>query len=818
LNGLPAPAPEFVARDEVLADLLGLLNPDRAASGQRIVGVSAVAGLAGVGKTELVVQTAHAALAKGWFSGGVLMVDLHGYEDPPMRLDSARALNGLLEALSVPGEHIPADAQDRQRMYRAILSDYAAQGRPILVVIDNASPSAPAEPLLPGAGAALVTSRHSLDLKGRLLELPVLADQDAVELLGRLLTLKRGPAEKRVADDAAAAAQVGHLCAGLPLAVEIVAALLAAHPTKPLSEMARQLEAEHTRLTEMRYENKAVRAAFALSYACLDPEHARLFRLLSLNPGPDFSTQTAVVLARAHTLGIVAETAENRLFRSMTFVTMAEQGATRRALEALAQAHLIDAGTYGRWQMHDLVRLFATEQSRAKAKQDKRSALLQLLLLYYTVGARAASAHLEQTISDAAAWGFPDEQQALNWLDAEYRNLIATAHATVGNRSYDVIAVDLPLTLFHIMSLRYRFDDAIALAPIALKAARRLRRPEREAVALRNLGSALVMAGRFDESVTVMQDAIKTFRKIGNQQGEATTLTNLGGALISLRQYEDAVTTLQDAVRIHREAGARYSEGVALNNLGNSLIFLERFEEAIDALRKAAQIHRELGDQRARGNALGGLGEALRHADQLEEAAVISRRAAKILHAAQDWRGEATALTSLGSTLREMEQFEDAILTLQDALQIACDLNDRHGQAGAQMSLGQVLQAADRLAESLTAYRQAVILYSETADRHGESTTLYALGAALHQSGQIEEAITATEQSLAVCRESGDRRDQAQRLAKLAVMLCEVNRLSDAVAACQEAAVAFAEVSDEYGHAQTTQLSAELEHLLASSA
>ena len=43
--------------------------------------VSAVAGLAGVGKTALAVQAGHAARQAGWFPGGVLFIDLHGYDD-----------------------------------------------------------------------------------------------------------------------------------------------------------------------------------------------------------------------------------------------------------------------------------------------------------------------------------------------------------------------------------------------------------------------------------------------------------------------------------------------------------------------------------------------------------------------------------------------------------------------------------------------------------------------------------------------------------------------------------------------------------------
>ena len=78
LAQLPAPVAGFTGREAELAEVTGLLDP---AAGAGAVVVSAVAGLAGVGKTALAIQAAHAARAAGWFPGGVLFLDLHGYDD-----------------------------------------------------------------------------------------------------------------------------------------------------------------------------------------------------------------------------------------------------------------------------------------------------------------------------------------------------------------------------------------------------------------------------------------------------------------------------------------------------------------------------------------------------------------------------------------------------------------------------------------------------------------------------------------------------------------------------------------------------------------
>jgi hypothetical protein len=64
-----------------------------------------VAGLAGVGKTALAVQAARTAVVSGWFAGGVLFIDLHGYDKSPVQ--PGQALDALLRALGIRGEDNP---------------------------------------------------------------------------------------------------------------------------------------------------------------------------------------------------------------------------------------------------------------------------------------------------------------------------------------------------------------------------------------------------------------------------------------------------------------------------------------------------------------------------------------------------------------------------------------------------------------------------------------------------------------------------------------------------------------------------------------
>ena len=160
-------------------------------------------------------------------------------------------------------------------------------------------------PLLPGCGPhkVVVTSRHTLaDLGARLVDVTVLDDDAGVELLAAALRAAR-PEDDRIARDPEAARRLARLCGGLPLALQISAALLKGDPTLSAAELAEELAVESERLEKLRYDDgsgsaaPSVAAAFELSYRRLEHVPARVFRLLPVDPGPNVSTAAAAHLA-----------------------------------------------------------------------------------------------------------------------------------------------------------------------------------------------------------------------------------------------------------------------------------------------------------------------------------------------------------------------------------------------------------------------------------------------------------------------------------------------------------------------------------------
>ena len=138
----------------------------------------------------------------------------------------------------------------------------------------------------------MVTSRHTLaGLGARLLDVTVLDGQAAIALLDEVLRAAR-PGDDRIGGDPAAAGRLAGACGGLPLALRITAALLAADPALTAAELAAEMADEVRRLEALRYDDgggvsaPSVAAAFELSYRQLDEDAARLFRLLPADPGP----------------------------------------------------------------------------------------------------------------------------------------------------------------------------------------------------------------------------------------------------------------------------------------------------------------------------------------------------------------------------------------------------------------------------------------------------------------------------------------------------------------------------------------------------
>ncbi|WP_158712176.1 ATP-binding protein [Streptomyces rimosus] len=530
LQGLPPQARAFTGRQEDLRRLEEALDPEMAQAG--VVVISAVAGLGGMGKTELAVQAAHSAIRRGWFPGGVLFLDLFGY-DPSRRLSENRALDKLLRALGIPIKQIPADLEDRSQLYRTTLTERANQGQRILVILDNVNTPEQVRPLLPADPRipSLITSRQTLSgLDAQLIDLGALSVKESVALLRKALHVA-APGDCRVDDEPREAVRVAEYCERLPLALRIVAALLAEMPSRPLSSIAKELGDAGRRLDLLQHGDRHLRAVFDLSYRQLSATHRHALRLLAQNPGPDISTDAAAHLIHGNS-----------------------RESVDGILRDLARDHMLEHGSeYGRWRLHDLVRLYALEHGE---ELDDRIAGLTSLLRYLTSTAFQAAARIRSDGTPRPP-RFASLSDALGWFYREMPNLVSFAPLVRELPGSDW-GIRLLQALEDYCKLRGLYD---VWAMVGQEALQDSRLPPDKQIWVRNrLTQALLKSGRPDEALRVIEAAILLCRKQSDKTGEAAAQSLLGWSLTMLGRRAEAVDAHKRAAALHSEDGTQSSK------------------------------------------------------------------------------------------------------------------------------------------------------------------------------------------------------------------------------------------------------------------
>ncbi|GHE42865.1 tetratricopeptide repeat protein [Streptomyces capitiformicae] len=622
LDALPAPAVGFTGREDELRTLLDALDP-RASSEPEMVLVAALSGLGGIGKTALAVEAAHEACGKGWFPGGTLFLDLHGYDDDPV--SGEQALEALLRALGVEPEHIPVRADERAALYRSVLAERGRERGAVLICADNASSPEQVRPLLPGdvRHRLLVTSRSKLpQLGARLLPLDELTPQEAYELLERALRIA-DPADSRVVDETGPAAELAAFCGHLPLALQIAAALLVLDRDKPVAELAAELSEFHDRLVHLDDGERSVRAAFDLSYRRLPPDQARLLRLLSLAPGAEVTTEVVTALTGADTPPI-------------------------RTLDALARAHLVERGSgRGRWRLHDLVRAFGVGVVAGDVGlREEGEAARQRMLEFYCRWADAADDRLQWLPGKPEPERFSDREEALAWFDGERAGLVAAVSWGKEERFADA-AGRLAACLGVYLHWRRYFDDLITVCRAARETAHHTGDNVREAIAWNNLGGALQAAGLAEEAIEAHTRARDLYQAVGDRHREASAWNNLGGALRATGLVEEAIEAHTRARDLYQAAGDRRSEAIAWNNVGRALGQAGLAEEAIEALTRARDLYQAARHPHAEAVTWNNLGTVLRNTGRTEEAIEAHGRALEIYQQFEDWYRAGTTLQNL---------------------------------------------------------------------------------------------------------------------------------------------------------------------------
>jgi tetratricopeptide (TPR) repeat protein/transcriptional regulator with XRE-family HTH domain len=732
-RALPRDTAAFTGRQAELAQLTDTLAGMAANGG--VVGIYAIDGMAGIGKTTFAVHAAH-QLAPS-FPDGQFFLPLHAHTAGRRPVGPADALASLLLTAGVPAPQIPPELESRAARWR----DHVA-GKKILLLLDDAASHDQVRPLLPGApgNLVLITSRRRLAALdgGAVISLDILPPGEAAALLVRLA------ARTGMRPGDAAVAEITRLCGCLPLAIGMIASQLRHHPAWTAAELAAQMAAARDRLSVMRAENLSVAAAFDLSYQDLTEGGQRLFRQLGLVPGPTCDAYAAAALD-ATTL----DTA-------------------RRRLDELYDQHLITEPAPGRYLLHDLLREHARALADTDDPADSGTAAMRLLD-YYLHTALAAGQHFGPQVSAyrrSRAGSLPSESpdlsipgQAAAWLETERHNLHAAAdYAAASGRHLH--AIQIPAAMSGFLAERGHWDQSAALHQTALTAARQAADPLGEADTLSDLAFIQQKLGDYPAASDNLARALALYGEAGDLPGQAYTLPVLGFLRAMVGDYPAATASCQQALALARATGNRLAEADALLELGFVQQLTGDYPTATANFRHALELCRELGSLQGQAYCLNCLGMLQQEIGDYPAATASQQEALELFGDLANPLGQAVVLNDLGLVQQETADYPAAATSHQQALAVFRDFGQLTGEAEALNRLGELSSRTSATQQARERHTQALAIARDIGIPLEEARALEGIGHSHLQDHNPREATTHLRHALAIYQRIGSIRAQ----------------------------------------------------------
>jgi len=580
---------EFVGRADVLEQLHQQLQQT-----ERIA-ICAVAGMGGVGKTELALQYALHHREQGTYPGGLCWIQAGESVVGTQIISFART---QLDLQLPDGLDLKEQVAYCWRRWR--LGD-------VLFIFDDVRNYRQIKPYLPPAESRfkvlITTRRQRLGASFQMKPLDVLTEAAAIELLVSLIGQERIEAEPE---------QVKRLCQDLgylPLGLELVGRYLQRKPDLSLDKMCQRLGLKHRSLNNPDPDMTAqlgVEAAFELSWQELNKDAQTLACFLSL-------------------FGLAPI--------PWKWVEQCWSDEDEEALEDTRDDELVNWSLLKRvdkesYQLHQLIRKFLnekleelTEVSELKQRfcQGMVTAAQQIPEAPTKEDILTATPmipHLAEAATTQQDWlrdqdlirpfgglgrfyqGQGLYKQALPW----YQQCLLAARERLGDDHPDV-ATSLN-NLAYLYSSQGRYGEAEPLYLQALELSKRLLGDDHPDVAtsLNNLAYLYSSHGRYGEAEPLYQKALELYKRLlgNNHLYVAMSLNNLAYLYSSQGRYGEAEPLYQKALELYKRllGNNHLYVAMSLNNLAGLYKSQGRYEKAEPLFLQALELRqRLLGDE-----------------------------------------------------------------------------------------------------------------------------------------------------------------------------------------------------------------------------
>ena len=696
----------FVGRDAALERLDAHLRQDNR------LAITAIAGMGGVGKTELAMQYAQRCWQDGAYEGGVCWLQARQIApDGPGALDVASQIVAFVRSRCqvTPPEGLELRDQVGFCWRRWPSGD-------VLVVFDDVTDYALIEPYLPPTDPrfkVLITTRRDFGRSVASMTIDVLEPGDALSLLQNLVGSDRIEAELVIARKLCE--RLGYL----PLGLELVGRYLAVRLDLELAQLQTRLESRGLRSAALAQREAGmtarlgVQAAFELSWEMLSVGAQRLGCLLS-------------VLAEAPIPWSVVEACLSDVDAEALEDCRDEE---------LIRLHLLQRHGAGVYRLHSLIRVFFQDKLHARPDKDQ---------LRVTVGKWAASKarqipHMPTRDQiEAVTLLIPHMAEVAAYLSDWVSNedllwpFVGVGRFYEGQGDYIQAA---PWFQQCLSVVRYRLGDTnLSVAD-----------------SLSNLALLYQSQGHYREAELLLRENLEMRKHLlgAVHPGVATSLNNLAFLYASQGRYNEAEPLYRDALEIWILFGEEHAHiADILNNLALLYQFQGRYDSAERLYLRALEMRKRLlGEEHAHiADSFSNLASLYQAQGRYDSAERLYLRA---LEMRKRLLGDthprvAASLNNLALLYRSQGRYNEAEPLLREDLEMSKRLlGDEHPDVATTLNnLALLHRSQGRYDEAEPLLREALVIRKRLLgdDHPAVAQSLDNLGGFYHSQGRYSEA------------------------------------------------------------------------------
>ncbi|MCP9964203.1 tetratricopeptide repeat protein [Actinomadura madurae] len=736
IRQLPAAPRDFVGREDELAVLDAAFASAREAGS---VTVAHIHGMAGAGKTALVLHWAHQHADR---FEDQFFLDMGG----PAARTPGRALRRFLEDLGVAARDIPSDEARCAALFRSLVAV-----RRVLVVLDDAADADQVVPLVPGGAGSLVvvtgrTRLEALIARFGAVSIPVgpLSIADSWRLLARLLGGERSKEEPR------AIADLAESCARLPLAIRIAAVGLEAGPFDSVASLVGELTCGGQAGRAGARRRSRARPALRLRPVLRQPDAPRAGR---------------VQAARPH--------ARPRLRRREPRRAPGRDrpGGPGRPSGPHPQAPR-RAGHGGRFRLHELLAEYAAERLAREDRPGAEAATGRLQDWYLARLREAARAIAPTAVGPAsgAAGGTPrPAEPELAWFERERAAVVAVARRAAEGAGPH-LAWQFADALFQLLRRDKHAADNLAVHRLGLAAARAARDRHPEALMLDQLAVVHCDAGDHVEAAKEAREAYEIFTELGDHRRAGWALNTRSRVERQCSRYQEALEYGERALAVLTREGDRQGIGQALEQIAQVHWRLAHYRTALRHARESLRVHRELGGGAGEADALEMIARILRRLGLTGHALRYAERALAVRRRLGDRRGQGAVLDGMCRALRRGGRLKEALACARESVAVREDIGDLTGLAVSLLGRAQVLENLGDCPAAFDDASRALRICRDVGDLYGEAESLCTIAVFHHDSGQYQAAMRHARHALAIRKRIGDEHGVASVLNLIALV------------------------------------------------